>query len=48
MSSCIICGKELKTPCEETYGVCKEDARKVKELLSFAMSFKGLAGNDVQ
>jgi hypothetical protein len=41
MSKCILCGTELKSPCEELFGVCKADAPKVKQILSTAMSFGG-------
>ena len=41
MSSCILCNEELKSPCEELFGVCKQDAPKVKQILSVAMSMGG-------
>ena len=41
MSSCILCNEELKSPCEELFGVCKKDAPKVKQILSMAMSMGG-------
>ena len=41
MSSCVLCNEELKSPCEELFGVCKADAPKVKQILSMAMSFGG-------
>ena len=41
MSSCILCNEELKSPCEELFGVCKKDAPKVKQILSVAMSMGG-------
>jgi len=39
--NCVFCQKELKSPCEQLYGVCKEDAEKAKNILSVAMSFAG-------
>ena len=41
MSNCILCNEELKSPCEELFGVCKKDAPKVKQILSTAMSLGG-------
>lgn len=41
MEKCILCSEELKSPCEELFGVCKRDAEKVKKILSVAMSFGG-------
>ena len=43
-NNCILCGKELKSPCEELFGVCKADAPKVKQILSMAMSMGGFGG----
>jgi hypothetical protein len=37
--NCVFCQKELKSPCEQLYGVCKEDAEKAMNILSVAMSF---------
>ena len=37
--NCILCGNELKSPCEELYGICKDDAGKVKQIMGMAMSF---------
>jgi hypothetical protein len=41
---CLICGEELKTDCEKSYGICLKDAGKVKNLIAFAMSFQGFSG----
>ena len=38
---CILCGKELNSNCEQLFGVCKEDAPKVKRILGMAMSIGG-------
>ena len=42
---CILCGKELNSNCEILFGVCKEDAPKVKRILSTAMAIGGFGGN---
>ena len=42
---CILCGKELNSNCEILFGVCKEDAPKVKRILGMAMSIGGFGGN---
>ena len=42
---CILCGKELNSNCEQLFGVCKDDAGKVKKILSMAMSIGGFGGN---
>ena len=42
---CILCGKELNSACEQLFGVCKEDAPKVKRILGMAMSIGGFGGN---
>ena len=39
MEKCIFCGIDLYTPCELLYGVCKEHAPKVKQILRFAVGF---------
>ena len=44
---CIFCNEELKTPCEQLYGICKDDAPKAKQILSMAMSVGlSMKGND--
>jgi hypothetical protein len=45
-TNCILCGALLKTPCEETYGVCKDDSVKVKTILSMAMSIGGFGKHE--
>lgn len=44
MTQCILCKKELNSNCEELFGVCKDDAPKVKQILSMAMSMGGFGG----